>query len=25
MVRRDRGEWTVVISWKEFVRVINPK
>ena len=25
MVRRDRGEWTVVISWKEFARVINPK
>ena len=25
MVKRDRGEWIVAMSWKEFLKVLNPK
>jgi len=25
MIKRDRTDWIVVISWKNFVKVLNPK
>lgn len=25
MVKKDRGEWVVAMSWKEFLKVLNPK
>jgi hypothetical protein len=25
MVKRDRGEWVVVMGWRSFTRVMNPR